>query len=46
MPLTAALLGAAATFAFDGGTFDKLLGGILAAGAVGAFVISSTACTD
>ena len=39
MPLTAALLGAAATFAFHGGLLDKLLGGILMAGAVGAFVI-------
>jgi hypothetical protein len=39
MPLTACVLGVAATFAFDGGLFDKLLGGVLMAGAVGAFVI-------
>lgn len=39
MPVTACVLGVAATFAFDGGLFDKLLGGVLMTGAVGAFVI-------
>jgi hypothetical protein len=39
MPLTACALGVAATFAFDGGLLDQLLGGVLMAGAVGAFVI-------
>jgi hypothetical protein len=39
MPLTAALLGAAANFAFHGGLLDEILGVVLVAGAVGAFVI-------
>ena len=39
MPFAAALLGAAATFAFHGGPLDELLGGVLMAGAVGAFAI-------
>jgi hypothetical protein len=39
VPATAIVLGVAATYAFDGGIFDKLLGVILMMGAVGAFVI-------
>lgn len=39
VPLTACALGVAATFAFDGGLLDKLLGGVLVVGAVGAFVL-------
>jgi hypothetical protein len=39
MPLTAAILGVAANFAFLGGVLDEVLGGILIVGAVGAVVI-------
>ncbi len=39
MPLTAALLGAAANFAFDGDLLYKFVGVALLAGAVGAFAI-------
>lgn len=39
VPLTACALGAAGIYAFHGGLLDKLLGGVLMAGAVGAFVI-------
>jgi hypothetical protein len=38
-PLTAALLGAAANFAFHGGLLGKFVGVVLLAGAVGAFAI-------
>jgi hypothetical protein len=39
VPLTACALGAAGIYAFHGGLLDKLLGGVLMAGAIGAFVI-------
>jgi hypothetical protein len=39
MPATAIVLGVAATYAFDGDLFYKVLGGAMMAGAVGAFVI-------
>jgi hypothetical protein len=39
MPFTAALLGAAANFAFHGDLLDQFLGGVLLAGAVGAFAM-------
>jgi len=39
MPMTAALLGAAANFALHGDLLDQFLGGVLLAGAVGAFAI-------
>jgi hypothetical protein len=39
MPLTAALLGAAANFAFHVGPLGKFVGVVLLAGAVGAFAI-------
>ena len=39
MPATAIVLGVAATYAFDGDLLEKLLGGVLIAGAVGAFAI-------
>lgn len=57
MPATAIVLGVAATYAFDGGVLDNLLGGILMAGAVSAFAtlrprvidnveVGPTLCTD
>jgi hypothetical protein len=39
MPLAACLLGVTATFAFDGGLLDKLLGAVLMSGALGALVV-------
>lgn len=39
VPATAIVLGVAASYAFDGGTLDKLLGVVLVAGAVSAFAI-------
>jgi hypothetical protein len=39
VPLSACALGAAGIYAFHGGLLDKLLGGVLMAGAVGVFVM-------